>query len=1342
MSKSIRGFFVFVVTVCGSMSLTPQASADRAEPRASADILYLALGRYVPGAEHGQNEIWRLDPETKRMTPLLTGLFWNEPLENFDLAWGADDRLYFGGVATNRDVPFEWFSYNDVFAIDPATRSLSTIVYHAFNGEAEEINGIGLVQGDDGYLYMHGGRQHEAGQTRVYDEVWRIDPGSGSMTLLTSGFGGAVPTNGGQNLVQGSDGFLYLTGYSYNPWASSPYWNEVWAVDPASGSTHIVAAPLFLGYSSQHMHASTLTEGEDGFLYLLGDRYAIVDDEGYQYNDLWRIDRETGALWPVKTRFLYDQALNWVTMTQCEDGNLYVAGVTHDEYGASLLQVYRIDPTNGAMSSVISDWYYSTGQDVAMICAPRRSILEVIDPNPDLLSAGEIITDVNQLATGGQEVDGLAADGVTQLLLRVGTPGPRTVTFRITDENSATQDIGTLRTLTGMEEVTTLEVDSNEITTGEMAGSHMAFVVLTAPNEFIRDFQDEDDAYRLITINVEYMNSNSLITPAPTEIELHRPPVMLLHGLWSNKCAWKWSLRDDPRFTVYREDYRETNADAFLVNVSRARTGVAAAVQMLRDHYIAATQADVFGHSMGGLLTRLFIADVNGDYYRDDNFNQGDVHRIVTVDTPHRGSPLANLLVDANNDPTPLGDVFNWADKCVNCGAVRDLRPDSNAITSLLAADEPAHAIFGRGGSDLISAALEKRLPLPAKVIYKILKFFGLGLDDIFPELQNDLIVGRVSQIGGLNDSTDQVSEFGMLDGLHPTVNSRPAVGARAIDLLNTRTDDANTFAGGFPAFTYRTSPNTTPSWPVFRTARAGGVEIIDPPTGTHVVPGDQIEIVAVSTDGFEPIRMLAIYRDAATIGEAPAFAMLLDISSNATGEMNVTVFAIDTNGAVTMAQPIVLIADSDMDGLADESDNCPFIANPNQEDADLDDVGDPCDNCTNGFNIDQIDVDTDGIGDVCDNCPTIPNPDQADADGDTTGDACDACPDYDDRLDMDSDGVPDDCDVCPQLPDQHQADVDEDGVGDDCDNCMMTSNPDQIDADGDGRGALCDNCPDDFNPYQEDVDDDGEGDVCDRPVCPATDGVTGNCPDFELHGGLSCSLSDVSKGTPADYARAIADDFTVDVPARVTGVRWWGTYRYFAMAPCPSVPDDHFTVTVWTDNAGQPGDVIATFDGTTVTRSIDPVEPLPGTSGLYEYELSFGTNGFAAAPSAQYWLEIYNDTTAGSWCSWYWQTAPGNESSWEAAPPASPWSGASAQIFDVAFLLVGDPCMVFDFECDGDVDHLDYTVFADCLAGPGETPDPTPPTTAAQCLQVFDANGDDHIALEDFAGLQSSFGP
>ncbi len=57
---------------------------------------------------------------------------------------------------------------------------------------------------------------------------------------------------------------------------------------------------------------------------------------------------------------------------------------------------------------------------------------------------------------------------------------------------------------------------------------------------------------------------------------------------------------------------------------------------------------------------------------------------------------------------------------------------------------------------------------------------------------------------------------------------------------------------------------------------------------------------------------------------------------------------------------------DDDNDGVLDEVDLCPFVADPEQPDGD-----------------------SDTVGDACDNCPTVPNTDQADTDGDGVGDAC-----------------------------------------------------------------------------------------------------------------------------------------------------------------------------------------------------------------------------------------------------------------------------------------------------------------------------------------------------------------
>jgi len=206
------------------------------------------------------------------------------------------------------------------------------------------------------------------------------------------------------------------------------------------------------------------------------------------------------------------------------------------------------------------------------------------------------------------------------------------------------------------------------------------------------------------------------------------------------------------------------------------------------------------------------------------------------------------------------------------------------------------------------------------------------------------------------------------------------------------------------------------------------------------------------------------------------------------------------------------LPSDQDGDGILDADDNCPLVANPDQEDADDDGYGDACSFpgyispcCGPECNLDS---DGDDLPDSLDLCPwTLTEGGfeaNVDSDGDGVGDACD------DTDDFDGDGVLDAVDNCPRIPNPDQANSDGPGEcdihGDACDLCdgpaCGGAEANCYDADGDGvaggwlpdttsscpGGGYNDNCPFDVNPLQEDVDEDGFGDACD------------NCPDEPNH--------------------------------------------------------------------------------------------------------------------------------------------------------------------------------------------------------------------------------------------------
>lgn len=162
-------------------------------------------------------------------------------------------------------------------------------------------------------------------------------------------------------------------------------------------------------------------------------------------------------------------------------------------------------------------------------------------------------------------------------------------------------------------------------------------IVYVAPDNYP---DGEMNAVHKITATMHYSseyNSGS----ASVDIEIIRVPVLMVHGLNSDAmCFWELQryLEQSGQyqsFQLFRADYEPTNCSYFRVNERVVQRGISILKRACAFNGYMIDKVDLVGHSMGGILSRLHVQYV-------DNTN---VHKVITLNTPHTGSPLGSLAV-------------------------------------------------------------------------------------------------------------------------------------------------------------------------------------------------------------------------------------------------------------------------------------------------------------------------------------------------------------------------------------------------------------------------------------------------------------------------------------------------------------------------------------------------------------------------------------------------------------------------------------------------------------------------------------------------------------------------
>jgi len=305
----------------------------------------------------------------------------------------------------------------------------------------------------------------------------------------------------------------------------------------------------------------------------------------------------------------------------------------------------------------------------------------MIDPVPaGEVNAQGVIADANGLSTSSNTVVGIAADGAAEIVVRVAAPSAGTaMQLSLTDENGTPAPAGSANALGYL--TTLLPSDGTAstaggqpitVTTVSVASGAMAFAVYHAPKDFVRDGNTNDTNAGIRNVLVQGAVGGAQLLQA--QIDILRPPVVFIHGIWGSGDDGDEILSslmaDGTGLTTYSIDYDApvtvaSSDPSYGSNLTVGGSSLGfdfGASTVLPELYdaiadyrtnnssgqpIAVARADIVAHSMGGDVARYL--PLIGGFTSTANYELGPIHKLITIGTPHLGSPLAADLMNGSN---------------------------------------------------------------------------------------------------------------------------------------------------------------------------------------------------------------------------------------------------------------------------------------------------------------------------------------------------------------------------------------------------------------------------------------------------------------------------------------------------------------------------------------------------------------------------------------------------------------------------------------------------------------------------------------------------------------------
>ena len=294
----------------------------------------------------------------------------------------------------------------------------------------------------------------------------------------------------------------------------------------------------------------------------------------------------------------------------------------------------------------------------------------LIDPVvAKLLNGPAVTTNVNAIAAATTGfIQGAAADGITQIVLRIPAASAGQ-TFTITVINDQGQTSTSVANDGGVMALgASLSTLASSLTVNAVSTTRgvEAFAIYRGPVNFSRGTQDDGLTTRSVSLSAASTSGTT-----STGVTVARPPVVLVHGLWGDASSFDnfTPLITDSNFSINYAVYAnlitgitstvptfsssidstiEANSLGFSYNAPGVLTQIKNFISAYRTTAnVAGVRADIVAHSMGGDISRtMFLLN---NFLANNTFGAGPINKLITVDTPHLGTPVAADMISNSN---------------------------------------------------------------------------------------------------------------------------------------------------------------------------------------------------------------------------------------------------------------------------------------------------------------------------------------------------------------------------------------------------------------------------------------------------------------------------------------------------------------------------------------------------------------------------------------------------------------------------------------------------------------------------------------------------------------------